>query len=138
MGSESQKDFEVERSDEEWREILDDEAYQITRQGGTEPPFSGEYVDHDEDGIYRCVACGAELFDSNTKYKSGSGWPSFWEAIDEERIATRPDHSAGMARTEILCGRCGAHLGHVFDDGPEPTGKRYCVNSAALNFDARD
>lgn len=137
MSQRDDEEFEVQRSDEEWREDLDEESYRITRQCGTEPPFSGEYWDHDEEGIYRCVACEAELFDSTTKYKSGTGWPSFYDAVDDERIKTRPDHSGGRVRTEILCGRCGAHLGHVFDDGPEPTGKRYCVNSAALKFEPR-
>lgn len=136
--AETEFEFDVERSDEEWREILEEDVYRITRQGGTEPPFSGEYAEHDEDGVYRCVACGAELFDSETKFKSGSGWPSFWDAVDDERIVTQVDRSAGMVRTEILCGRCGSHLGHLFSDGPEPTGKRYCVNSAALEFESRD
>lgn len=130
--------FEIERSEEEWREMLDEKSYEITRQCGTEPPFTGKYYDHDEDGVYTCVACGADLFDAQTKFESGTGWPSFYDAIESDRIATRDDHSAGMVRTEILCARCGAHLGHVFPDGPEPTGKRFCVNSAALDFRPRD
>lgn len=134
--SDESRDYEVEKSDEEWRAVLDDEAYEITRKGGTEPPFSGEYNDHDKEGVYRCVGCGAELFDSETKFKSGSGWPSFFDAVDSDRIETRPDHSGGRVRTEILCARCGSHLGHVFEDGPEPTGQRYCVNSAALDFES--
>lgn len=136
--SEGSGEYEVERSEEEWREILDEEEYRITREAGTEAPFSGKYNDHYEEGVYRCVACGAELFDSETKFKSGSGWPSFWDAVDDERIETRADHTGGRVRTEILCARCGSHLGHVFEDGPDPTGKRYCVNSAALDFEDDD
>ncbi len=131
------KGSEKRISDEEWRQKVDRQTYEITAKCGTEPPFSGAYWDHDEDGIYRCVICEAELFDSETKYKSGSGWPSFYEAVDEEKVATRIDRSAGMVRTEILCGECGSHLGHVFEDGPPPTGKRFCVNSASLSFEAR-
>ncbi len=120
--------------DDEWRERLTDEEYRILREAGTEPPFSGEYVDHDADGRYRCAGCGAELFDSTTKFESGCGWPSFYD-VDDDRIETRRDTSHGMIRTEVLCASCGGHLGHVFDDGPEPTGKRYCINSVSLEFD---
>ncbi len=120
--------------DDEWRERLTDEEYRILREAGTEPPFSGEYVDHDADGRYRCAGCGAELFDSTTKFGSGCGWPSFYD-VDDDRIETRRDTSHGMIRTEVLCASCGGHLGHVFDDGPEPTGKRYCINSVSLEFD---
>ncbi|RZH67110.1 peptide-methionine (R)-S-oxide reductase MsrB [Natrinema altunense] len=124
----------VPTSDEEWRERLSDEEYRILREAGTETPFSGEYVDHKVDGSYACAGCGAELFDSETKFDSGCGWPSFYDA-DDDRIETRTDTSHGMRRTEVVCANCGGHLGHVFEDGPEPTGKRYCINSVALEFD---
>ena len=126
----------IEKTEQQWREQLTDEQYRVTRMKGTEPPFTGEYVDLKEDGIYRCVCCGAELFDSKTKYDSGSGWPSFFEALGD-RVRTEVDLSHGMRRVEVLCGVCDAHLGHVFDDGPHPTGKRFCINSCALNFDER-
>ena len=122
-------------SDEEWRERLTDEEYRILREAGTEPAFSGDYLDLKEDGIFRCAGCGLALFTTEEKFESGSGWPSFWDALDNDRIATRPDHSHGMERIEILCARCDGHLGHVFDDGPNPTGKRYCVNSVSIEFD---
>ncbi|MCU4926272.1 peptide-methionine (R)-S-oxide reductase MsrB [Halobacteria archaeon AArc-dxtr1] len=125
---------ELPQSDAEWREKLTDEQYRILREGGTETPGSGEYIDHKEDGSYACAGCGATLFDSETKFGSGTGWPSFFDAA-EDRVETRLDTSHGMRRTEVLCATCGGHLGHVFDDGPEPTGKRYCINSVALEFD---
>jgi peptide-methionine (R)-S-oxide reductase len=125
---------EVVRSDEEWREKLSPEEYRIAREKGTEPAFTGKYYRHNADGTYLCIGCGAELFRSSAKYESGSGWPSFYEPVDHERVATETDLSHGMRRTEILCSRCGSHLGHVFDDGPAPTGLRYCVNSASLDF----
>lgn len=130
----SQDVTDLPETDEEWREQLSDEEYEILREAGTEAPFSGEYVDHKADGSYACVGCGATLFDSETKFDSGCGWPSFSD-VEDDRVETRPDNSHGMRRTEVLCANCGGHLGHVFDDGPEPTGKRYCINSAVLEFE---
>ncbi|WP_207587329.1 peptide-methionine (R)-S-oxide reductase MsrB [Halomontanus rarus] len=130
----SQEPSERPTSDEEWQEKLSDEEYRILREAGTEAPFSGEYVDHKEDGTYACTGCGAELFDADTKFDSGCGWPSFYD-VDDDRVETRLDTSNGMRRTEVLCAECGGHLGHVFEDGPEPTGQRYCINSVALDFD---
>lgn len=116
---------------------LTPQQYAVTQEGATEPPFTGLYWDKTDPGIYRCICCGTALFSSDTKFDAGCGWPSYFAPIDEERIERLPDHSHGMVRTEVRCRKCGAHLGHVFGDGPEPTGERYCINSASLDFDAK-
>lgn len=124
----------IEKSEEEWKKILSPEQYHVLREKGTERPFTGKYYLHNEKGIYYCAACGEELFTSDTKFDAGCGWPSFFEAIDSSKITYTRDTSHGMIRTEITCSKCGGHLGHVFDDGPNPTGLRYCVNSASIEF----
>lgn len=122
------------QTDEEWKRRLTDEQYRVLRAGGTEPAGTSELLKIDDDGVFRCVGCGTELFHSNQKYASGTGWPSFWDPADEDAVATQQDTGLLGFRTEVLCAECGGHLGHVFDDGPEPTGKRYCINGAALEF----
>jgi len=127
----------IQKSDDEWKKELTPGQYQVCRLKGTEPPFTGEYYKTKDPGIYKCAACGNELFDSNTKCDSGTGWPSFYKPIDAESVETEEDTSYGMSRTEVVCSKCGAHLGHVFPDGPRPTGLRYCINSVSLKLDKK-
>ena len=130
----NKSEYEVNKSEDEWRQALTPFEFQILREKGTEYAFTGEYYDHKEKGVYVCAGCGNELFTSDSKYDSGCGWPSFYEPLSEEKVGESEDRSHGMVRTEIVCNKCGGHLGHVFPDGPKPTGLRYCVNSASLDF----
>ena len=123
---------------DKWKLTLSPDQYKVLRECGTEPPFTGKYVNHKEDGVYVCAGCGNDLFSSDTKFESGSGWPSFWNQVSEDSIERREDSSLGISRIEIVCKKCGGHLGHVFDDGPNPTGLRYCVNSLALDFKSEE
>lgn len=128
------KSMLIKKSNDEWKKELTPEQYKVLREKGTEKPFSGKYWNYTKDGVYRCAACGSQLFDSKTKFDAGCGWPSFSDVLNSERIITKEDYSHGMHRIEVMCANCGGHLGHVFDDGPKPTGLRYCINSVSVEF----
>jgi peptide-methionine (R)-S-oxide reductase len=132
------KNRRIEKTDAQWRKELTPEQYKVMREKGTERAFTGAYVDNHEKGMYKCAACGEPLFDSDTKFESGSGWPSFFKPLSADAVETEEDRTHDMRRTEVMCKKCGAHLGHVFDDGPKPTGQRYCVNSISLDFEKKD
>lgn len=127
-------EFPIQKSEQEWQQELTPEEYNVLREKGTERAFTGKYWNHKEEGVYTCAGCGTPLFNSDTKFESGSGWPSYYAPVSKENVAEKLDKSYGMIRTEVLCGKCGGHLGHVFNDGPQPTGMRYCINSASLDF----
>jgi peptide-methionine (R)-S-oxide reductase len=133
----SEKTEKIQKTEDQWREELSPEAYEVLRRAATERPFTGELLHNKGTGMYQCAGCGADLFSSDTKFDSGSGWPSFYDVAASENVETHEDRSMGMVRTEVTCARCGGHLGHVFPDGPNPTGMRYCINSCALNFDKK-
>jgi len=124
----------ITRTKEEWKKLLSPEKFHVLIEKGTDPPFTGKFYKHKNEGVYVCAGCGQELFKSDTKYDSGSGWPSFWTPISPDKVDLKPDHSLGIERIEVVCSRCGGHLGHVFEDGPRPTGQRFCINSLALDF----
>lgn len=126
--------LKMSKSEQEWKKILTSNEFHVLREKGTEKPFTGQYLHNEKNGTYVCIGCENKLFTSDTKFDSGTGWPSFWAPISQENILTKPDNNLGISRMEVLCGKCGGHLGHVFDDGPKPTGKRFCINSIALRF----
>lgn len=135
---EEKQHFKVEKSEAEWKKVLSPEAYHVLRNKGTERPYTNKFFDFDEQGVYKCAGCGFKLFSSDTKFACPTGWPSYWEPLNNKSIVTQIDKSHGMVRTEVMCANCGGHLGHVFKDGPEPTGLRYCINSVSLKFEKKD